>query len=209
MERLVELAKDGDAQAQNALYCRYKNRTLAVCRRITHDNELSEELANDAFLIAFDKLGCLNDPEKFGSWLSAISARVALRHLKRKEEKTIPLSCLEGFDAACEDTESAFTSEELQKAIDMLPQGYRQVFTMSVIEGRQHKEIASLLNIEPHSSSSQLYHARAMLRRILGSLLCVVLIVLTIPVLLVQTLLWYRGGGKNLAWRRCPLIYRQ
>lgn len=186
MERLVELAKDGDAQAQNALYCRYKNRTLAVCRRITHDNELSEELANDAFLIAFDKLGCLNDPEKFGSWLSAISARVALRHLKRKEEKTIPLSCLEGFDAACEDTESAFTSEELQKAIDMLPQGYRQVFTMSVIEGRQHKEIASLLNIEPHSSSSQLYHARAMLRRILGPLLCVVLIVLTIPVLLVQ-----------------------
>ncbi|MBR3723777.1 MAG: sigma-70 family RNA polymerase sigma factor [Bacteroidales bacterium] len=186
MERLVELAKEGDAQAQNALYRRYKNRSLAVCRRITHDTELSEELANDAFLIAFDKLGCLNDPEKFGSWLSAISARVALRHLKRKEEKTIPLSCLEGFDAACEDTESAFTSEELQKAIDMLPQGYRQVFTMSVIEGRQHKEIASLLNIEPHSSSSQLYHARAMLRRILGPLLCVVLIVLTIPVLLVQ-----------------------
>ena len=49
MERLVELAKEGNAQAQNALYCRYKNRTLAVCRRITHDNELSEELANDAF----------------------------------------------------------------------------------------------------------------------------------------------------------------
>ena len=55
MERLVELAKEGNAQAQNALYCRYKNRSLAVCRRITHDNELSEELANDAFLIAFDK----------------------------------------------------------------------------------------------------------------------------------------------------------
>ena len=40
MERLVELAKEGNSQAQNALYCRYKNRSLAVCRRITHDNEL-------------------------------------------------------------------------------------------------------------------------------------------------------------------------
>ena len=63
MERLVELAKEGNAQAQNALYCRYKNRSLAVCRRITHDKELSEELANDAFLIAFDKLDCLKEPD--------------------------------------------------------------------------------------------------------------------------------------------------
>ena len=185
MERLVALAKEGDAQAQNALYRRYKNRPLAVCRRITHDNELSEELANDAFLIAFDKLGCLNDPEKFGPWLAAIAARLALRQLKRKGGKAIPLSSLEGFDVAFAESGAPFTEEELQRAIDMLPPGYRQVFTMSVIEGRQHKEIASLLNIEPHSSSSQLYHARAMLRQILGPLLGVVLLLLAVPVLLV------------------------
>ena len=186
MERLVELAKEGNAQAQNALYCRYKNRSLAVCRRITHDNELSEELANDAFLIAFDKLDCLKEPEKFGSWLSAISARVALRHLKRKQEAAVPFSCLEGFDVACETSEPSFTAEELQEAIDRLPLGYRQVFTMSVIEGRKHKEIASILNIEPHSSSSQLYHARVMLRRMLEPLLCVLLALLTMPCLLNQ-----------------------
>lgn len=102
MEQFVLLAKEGDSRALTALYTRYKRRSVAVCYRITRDKELSEELANDAFLIAFDKLDCLKEPEKFGSWLSAISARVALRHLKRKQEAAVPFSCLEGFDVACE-----------------------------------------------------------------------------------------------------------
>ena len=217
MEQLVELAREGNAQAQNALYCRYKNRSLAVCRRITHDNELSEELANDAFLIAFDKLDCLKEPEKFGSWLSAISARVALRHLKRKQEAAVPFSCLEGFDVACEIPEPSFTAEELQEAIDRLPSGYRQVFTMSVIEGRKHKEIASILNIEPHSSLSQLYHARVMLRRMLEPLLCVLLALLTMPCLLIQDgevappegaeLTQNRGGGEKVSVRCREYVY--
>ena len=185
MEQLVEQAKSGNRHALNTLYCRYKHRSLAVCRHITHDNELSEELVDDAFLIAFNKLDYLHDPEKFGAWLSVISARLALRQLKRQpENKVIPLSHIEGFDIPCDSHEPPLSSEELQSAIDQLPNGYRQVFTMSVIEGRQHKEIASILNIEPHSSSSQLYHARVMLRRILGPLLC--LLLTTMPFILVQ-----------------------
>ncbi len=177
MEKLVEQAKTGDRQAQNTLYYRYRQRSYAVCRRITRDKELSEELVDDAFLVALNKLDCLHDPDKFGSWLSAISARLALRHLKRQpDSKPIPISHIEGFDIACDHYDAPFTHEELQSAIDRLPTGYRQVFTMSVIEGRQHKEIASILNIEPHSSSSQLCHARAMLRRMLGPLMCILLL---------------------------------
>lgn len=185
MEKLVEQAKTGDRQAQNTLYYRYRQRSYAVCRRITRDKELSEELVDDAFLIALNKLDCLHDPDKFGSWLSAISARLALRHLKRQpDSKPIPISHIEGFDIACDPHDAPFTHEELQSAIDRLPTGYRQVFTMSVIEGRQHKEIASILNIEPHSSSSQLCHARAMLRRMLGPLMCILL--LSVPFFLLQ-----------------------
>ena len=185
MEKLVEQAKTGDRQAQNTLYYRYRQRSYAVCRRITRDKELSEELVDDAFLIALNKLDCLHDPDKFGSWLSAISARLALRHLKRQpNSKPIPISHIEGFDMACDPHDAPFTHEELQSAIDRLPTGYRQVFTMSVIEGRQHKEIASILNIEPHSSSSQLCHARAMLRRMLGPLMCILL--LSVPFFLMQ-----------------------
>lgn len=185
MEKLVEQAKTGDRQAQNTLYYRYRQRSYAVCRRITRDKELSEELVDDAFLIALNKLDCLHDPDKFGPWLSAISARLALRHLKRQpDSKPIPISHIEGFDIACDPHDAPFTHEELQSAIDRLPTGYRQVFTMSVIEGRQHKEIASILNIEPHSSSSQLCHARAMLRRMLGPLMCILL--LSVPFFLMQ-----------------------
>ncbi len=185
MEKLVEQAKTGDRQAQNTLYYRYRQRSYAVCRRITRDKELSEELVDDAFLVALNKLDCLHDPDKFGSWLSAISARLALRHLKRQpDSKPIPISHIEGFDIACDHYDAPFTHEELQSAIDRLPTGYRQVFTMSVIEGRQHKEIASILNIEPHSSSSQLCHARAMLRRMLGPLMCILL--LSVPFFLMQ-----------------------
>lgn len=185
MERLVEQAKVGDRLSLNALYDRYRQRAFATCLHITRDKELSEELVDDAFLIAFSKLDHLNDPEKFGQWLSAISTRLALRQLKRQPEKrTIPISHIEGFDVPCEAHDVPFTSEELQSAIDQLPTGYRQVFTMAVIEGKPHKEIAQALNIEPHSSSSQLYHARVMLRRILGPLLCVLL--LAMPFFLTQ-----------------------
>lgn len=185
MEKLVEQAKSGDRQAQNTLYHRYRQRSYAVCRRITRDKELSEELVDDAFLIALNKLDCLHDPDKFGAWLSAISARLALRQLKRQpDSKPIPISHIEGFDIPCDNHDSPFTHEELQSAIDRLPTGYRQVFTLAVIEGRQHKEIASILNIEPHSSSSQLCHARAMLRRMLGPLMCFLL--LSVPFFLLQ-----------------------
>lgn len=178
MEQLVEQAKIGDRQALNTLYFRYRQRSYAVCRHITHDNELSEELVDDAFLVAFSKLDYLNDPNKFGKWISTISARLALRQLKRQSEnKTIPFSSIEGFDVAGEFCEPPLTSEELQEALDQLPNGYRQVFTLSVIEGKSHKEIAQTLNIEPHSSSSQLCHAKAMLRRIIGPLLCVLILV--------------------------------
>lgn len=179
MEQLVEQAKIGDRQSLNTLYSRFRQRALSICCHITRDKELSEELADDAFLIAFSKLDRLNDPEKFDRWLAAISTRLALRQLKRQSEnKVIPISQIEGFDVPCETHEPPLTSEELQAAVDQLPMGYRQVFTMAVIEGRPHKEIAEALNIEPHSSSSQLYHARVMLRRILAPLICFLLVVM-------------------------------
>ena len=177
MEQQVEQARIGDRQAQYVLYSRYRQRAFAICRHITRDKELSEELVNDAFLIAFSRLDQLKDPEKFGGWLAAISARLAIRQLKHQpQSKAIPISHIEGFDVPCETHETPFTQDELQAAINQLPPGYRQVFTMAVVEGKPHKEIAQALNIEPHSSSSQLYHARAMLQRILGPLLCVLLL---------------------------------
>ncbi len=185
MEQLIEQAKTGDRQSLNMLYSRYRQRSFAICCHITRDKELSEELVDDAFLIAFSRLDQLNDPEKFGGWLSAISARLAMRQMKHpSKNKAIPISHIEGFDVPCETDEPPFTQEELQAAINQLPTGYRKVFTMAVVEGKPHKEIAQALNIEPHSSSSQLYHARAMLQRILGPLMCVLF--LAMPLVLDQ-----------------------
>ena len=185
MVHLVEQAKSGNPRAQSIIYARFRKRALAVCTSITHNKEISEELTDDAFLIAFSKLDTLNDPEKFGSWVVTISARLALRYLKCQPcDKPIPFSHIEGFDIPCSPHDPPLSLEELQAAVNLLPEGYRQVFVMSVIEGRKHNEIASLLNIGPHSSSSQLCHARAMLRRILRPLLCLVLTAL--PLVLVQ-----------------------
>lgn len=191
MEQLIEQAKTGDRQSLNMLYSRYRQRSFAICCHITRDKELSEELVDDAFLIAFSRLDQLNDPEKFGGWLSAISARLAMRQMKHpSKNKAIPISHIEGFDVPCETDEPPFTQEELQAAINQLPTGYRKVFTMAVVEGKTHKEIAQALNIEPHSSSSQLYHARAMLQRILGPLMCAMLLV--VPLIMTQD-----QGGDN------------
>ena len=128
MVHLVEQAKSGNPRAQSIIYARFRKRALAVCTSITHNKEISEELTDDAFLIAFSKLDTLNDPEKFGSWVVTISARLALRYLKCQPcDKPIPFSHIEGFDIPCSPHDPPLSLEELQAAVNLLPEGYRQV----------------------------------------------------------------------------------
>ena len=165
MEKLVENTRHGDLKAQAKLYRQCYPKAVNTCQRIVGDLSLSEEIADDAFLVAFSKLHQLEEGQRFEPWLCQITRRLALRHLRRSHG--LPTVPLEEIADLPEEEITIPSEEEILQAIEGLPQGYRDVFKMYVLDGKSHLEIADRLGIHSHSSSSQLARAKRMLRKML------------------------------------------
>lgn len=173
IEELIERIKEGDNAALGTLYETYSPMMRNVCVNITNEDEdMVNDLVQVAFIRAYNSLSQLRAPSKFGEWVAAITRNVALKHLAQKQKiPFVPFSNtteeeLENGNALSSDT--LLAEKEIHDLIEQLPKGYGQVFRMSVIEGYSHQEIAEKLGIEPHSSSSQLSRAKAMLRKIIN-----------------------------------------
>lgn len=177
--RLIERCRQGDAEALGELYEAYAYRMRGVCRRYINDKQAVEDVVHDAFVIILTSFDRLRDPRRAESWMMAIVRNVASKckdHLDALP--TIPLEETDGAELfAADDGGVCMSSEEKDvrgvplseviRMIDKLPEGYSQVFRLSVFEGMTHKEIAAVLDIEPHSSSSQLSRAKKMLRKMM------------------------------------------
>ena len=154
-----------------------------VCIAILKGNsDAADDLVHDAFILAFASMGKLKNPSRFGQWLTTITRNVAFKYLEQnRRNPLIPLSevPIEQLDISdeTETIETHVSLNELLALINRLPDGYRNVFRMSVIEGFTHKEIADMLGIEPHSSSSQLSRAKVILRKMLSGYLTLVVLV--------------------------------
>lgn len=173
IDNLIERGRKGDETALRNLYEAYHERMTVVCQRIVGDWRVAEELAHDAFLLAFARLDSLRNPRRFESWLTSISTNVALRYKKRHNEpEMISLSTIKEervfTDTASAEDKRLPSMSELMKAVDDLPDGYGRVFRLAVIEEMSHKEIADILGIAAHSSSSQLSRAKKMLQKSLA-----------------------------------------
>ncbi len=165
IEQLIDDARGGNNKALTLLYKRCRARVVATCRYIVGDSLLAEELADDAFVVAFAKIGQLQDAARFEPWVCQIARRLAIRHLRRQRQPVLlPLEEVAEMPAA---DQVDISEEEILQAVATLPVGYREVFRLSVLEGKSHQEIANKLGIAPHSSSSQLTRAKRMLRTML------------------------------------------
>ena len=141
-----------------------------VCQRIVDNRQVAEELAHDAFLLAFAKMNQLHNPQRFEAWLTSITTNVARRYMQRHHNpsmlslSTLSEEELPGETNRIEDKPLPMM-DELMAAVDALPHGYGQVFKLAVIQEMSHKEIAEILGIAAHSSSSQLSRAKKMLQK--------------------------------------------
>ena len=165
--RLIERCRQGDADALGELYKAYAQRMKGVCRRYVSDEQAVEDVLHDAFVIIFTSFDRLRDNRKAESWMMSITRNVASKYKDHlKSLSFVPLEEAESLVAPNEETTvKGVPLEEVLKLIDKLPEGYGKVFRLSVFEGLSHKEIADILDIEPHSSSSQLARAKKMLRK--------------------------------------------
>ena len=179
----IDACKNGDKEALGELYTTYADRLLGVCRHYVKDDDSARDVLHDAFIIIFTSIRDLKDESKLEGWMIAIVRNLSLKYLQSTEKGTIPLSCLD-IELQEKEREGRKDIELglLLAAIESLPEGNREVFRLSVLDGLSHKEIGGLLGINPHSSSSQLFRAKKALREMLINYWMFFLLLVLIPV---------------------------
>lgn len=158
------LAAGGDAHAFERLYRGHVGRVYGLVRRMISDDD-AEEVTQDVFVRAWQKLGTFRGESAFGTWLHRLAVNVILgrretlgiRRRRYLEGDTV-LEMLPSRRAAPE------TSMDVEAAIGQLPDGARQIFVLHDIEGYRHEEIAEMLGLATGTSKSQLHRARMALR---------------------------------------------
>jgi len=179
----IDACKNGDKEALGELYTTYANRLLGVCRHYVKDDHAAQDILHDAFIIIFMSIRDLKDEAKLENWMITIVKNLSLKYLQSTVKETIPLSCLDiEIQEEIKEEQSNIALERLLSTIESLPEGNREVFKLSVLDGLSHKEIGELLGINPHSSSSQLSRAKKTLRAILINYGVLFLLPILIPV---------------------------
>jgi RNA polymerase sigma-70 factor, ECF subfamily len=173
----IERAKQGDAEAFEALYNLHKRRVYSLCLRMTANTAAAEDLTQEAFLQLFRKIATFRGESAFSTWLHRMAVNVVLMQLRKKGLPVVPLE-----DTFENEEESSSKKElgaedvrltgsinrlELKRAIEDLPQGYRTIFLLHYVEGYEHNEIATMVGCSIGNSKSQLHKARMKLRELL------------------------------------------
>jgi RNA polymerase sigma-70 factor (ECF subfamily) len=166
---LVRRAQAGDQAAFAGLYRAHVGRVYALCLRLEAEVTRAEELTQDVFVRAWERLATFRGESAFGTWLHRLAVNVVLgdrRAAWRRERRVLTTD-----DAALLDHASAAPSAgaglDLEQAIAALPPGARAVFVLHEIEGYRHDEIAAMTGIAEGTSKTQLFRARRLLREAL------------------------------------------
>ncbi len=168
--QLIARAIAGDAAAERALYDAHVDRIYRLAYRLAGDDDLAQEITQDTFIRAFDRLRDFRGDAAFSTWLHAIAVSVALNGLRKTKRFRQRETGLEEATAMGVRTRHAEPDlkTQLKKAIDALSEGYRTVFVMHDIEGYTHEEIGAALGVETGTSKANLSRARAKLREALA-----------------------------------------
>ena len=181
--RLIEQCRQGDADALGELYTAYARKMRGVCRRYISDEQAISDVLHDSFVIIFTSFDKLRDDRKAEAWMMSITRNVASKYKDHLAKATfVQLEEAEHLQMPEGESEvRGVPLEDVVQLVDHLPEGYGQVFRLSVFEGMSHKEISDMLGIEPHSSSSQLARAKKMLRKMMQQYWVAGLLLLLVP----------------------------
>ncbi len=172
----IERAKQGDAEAFEVLYNLHKRRVYSLCLRMTANTAEAEDLAQEAFLQLFRKIGTFRGESAFSTWLHRMAVNVVLMRLRKKGLPVVPLEDTPETEEEAPKKElgapdavlaGSIDRLQLERAIAALPPGYRMIFVLHDVEGYEHNEIAGIAGCSIGNSKSQLHKARMKLRELL------------------------------------------
>lgn len=167
-DELIRGCIKGESSCQKEIFHRFASRMLGVCHRYARNSGDAEDILQDAFIKVFDKIYQFKFEGSFEGWIRRIVVNTALKKysLRRYEKEVSGYEIKDRDESGMEPSAYAhITEKELLELINGLPDGYRIIFNLYVIEGYQHDEIAGMLGIQSGTSRSQLVKARAMLQK--------------------------------------------
>jgi RNA polymerase sigma factor (sigma-70 family) len=168
---IIELSKAGNQKAQYQLYRLYSKAMYNICYRIMNNQTDAEDLLQESFAEAFIKLESFRYESAFGAWLKRIMVNKCINHLKKRKAELIYTDSLPEYNddnASYSEIESAqLEVKKIYQAMEQLPDGYRVIFSLYLLEGYDHSEIAQILGITESTSKSQFSRAKQKLKEIL------------------------------------------
>ena len=169
---IIEKCKQNNRLAQMQLYNQYCNGMYIVAKRFVKDDAEAEDVVQEAFIKAFSKLHQYKAEVTFGAWLKRIVVNKSIDLLKSRKQQLVALedNHLKVVDTPNDDkwlVEDTITISEVKSAINTLPDKYKYVVMLFLIEGYDHQEISEILNISQVASRTQLSRGKQKLQDLL------------------------------------------
>lgn len=167
---IVDLCKNGDRQAQFQFYKLYSKAMYNIAYRITNNELDAEDVLQEAFVSAFKNMHSYRGTASIGAWLKRIVINNSITAIKKRKADLVPIEEHHQFADIIDtgDDEALYLNvDKIRNAIQLLPDGYRVVFSLYLMEGYDHQEIASILNISESTSKSQYSRSKKKLQKIL------------------------------------------
>ncbi|HRE68728.1 MAG: RNA polymerase sigma factor [Cytophagales bacterium] len=167
---LINRCRQGDREAYYKLYKLYSRSMYNVGFRIVNNTEEAEDVLQEAFTSAFRNLHHYRGDSTFGAWLKRIVINKAINYLHKRKAERMPED--ERWDVHEEEEENIlegfpFSVEQVRSAIERLPDGYRSVLSLYLLEGYDHAEIGEIMGITESTSKSQFNRAKKKLKDLL------------------------------------------
>ncbi len=175
---IIRRAQDGDEAMFEYLYRLHSRRVCAICLRLVKDPSEAEDLTQESFLLLLRKIRTFRGESAFSTWLHRLAVNRVLMHLRKKSLRVVSIETAHdphdetgsfSIDIGRPDLlmEGTLDRINLERCIAQLPVGYRTIFVLHDIQGREHREIATILGRSIGASKSQLHKARRRLRELL------------------------------------------
>jgi RNA polymerase sigma factor (sigma-70 family) len=166
-KELIERCLKNDSRAQEFLYKRFSRRMYGVCLRFARNTMEADDILQEGFIKVFSFLKDFRHDGSLEGWVRRTIVNTAINYYnsKQKEWSETSIDMAESHLSVSEDILEKISTADLLNLIHELPEGYRLVFNLYIIEGYNHKEIAEMLNISENTSKSQLSRARMALQQ--------------------------------------------
>lgn len=171
-DRLIDECREGNRRAQFRLYELYSKAMFNTAYRIMGNREDAEDMLQEAFTDCFRKIGSYRTESTFGAWLKTIVINRCISRLRKREAELVFIDDYSRHEMQQDEPQEMIWPDPpvIARAVERLPDGYRVVFSLYLLEGYDHTEISQILGISESTSKTQYSRAKEKLKKILSEM---------------------------------------